>query len=540
VNRASDLLLLLLNLAQMRSRSKVVDLFIGSLSSLFPNHVASFAPAGSDTSAGVFAVTTRNSRYGGIVVAGPDPLSAEDRGLLHNAAQMLAVILERLEFEDELEQARSGAEKLAERRLRRLQATVEQLQQSRDAYVNLVEDLTRENTERQRAEEALRESQARFSAAFHSATVAQSISTLDWRFVEVNQALCQLVGYSPTELQGRTPAELGISSDLTAVGLEPALQRQSVIRLELDLRSRDGVEHRVLTSVQRIDLQGVPHYLSVSMDITDQKAMAAELDHQRVLATQVDRLRALGEMATGVAHELNQPLNGIRTFAEGTLIGLRRHWHLAPGDLEATLEDIITQVDRMSEIIGHMRVFARDPSDQAPSRFQVGESLAGALKLIGSQLRVHGFAVDQRVRENLPECEGWPNQIEQVILNLLANSRDALDSRIRRQRRGDEATDTGWRPHLAVAIEPVPGFVRLAVTDNGGGIADTILERIFDPFFTTKEVGAGTGLGLALARAAVERHHGRIEVDNHPGEGVTFAVLLPAARPPADAAAPRL
>ena len=534
MNRPNDLFLLLLNLAQMRSRSKVLDLFLGGLGSLFPDHVFGLTSVGAGAAATAFPVTTRNSSYGDVTVTGTEPLSAEDQGLLHNAAQMLAVILERLEFEGQLEQARSGAERLAERRLRRLQTTVEQLELSRNAYVNLVEDLTRENTERRRAEEALRESQDRFRAAFHAATVAQSISAMDWRFVEVNQALCQLVGYSAGELRGRTPAELGISRDLTAARLEPTLQRHGVIRLEVDLRSRDGVEHRVLTSVQRIDLRGVPHYLAVSMDITDQKAMAAELDHQRVLATQIDRLRALGEMATGIAHELNQPLNGIRTFAEGTLIGLRRHWNLAPADLEATLEDIITQVDRMSDIIGHMRVFARDQSDQAPSRFQVGESLAGALKLIGSQLRVHGFAVDQRISEGLPECEGWPNQIEQVILNLLANSRDALDSRIRRQREGGDAAQAGWRPRLGVAIEAVPGFVRLAVTDNGGGVPETILERIFDPFFTTKEVGAGTGLGLALARAAVERHRGTIEVDNRPGEGVTFAVLLPAAPPPAD------
>ncbi len=157
MNRANDLFLLLLNLSQMRSRSKVTGLFLESLDSLFAPQTFQLAAGEPDGTQPSFPIATRNSAYGYIVAAKTKPMSGEDQSLLHNAAQMLAVVLERLEFEEKLEKERSTVGQLADDRLLELQATVDQLRQSRNAYINLVEDLTRENEDRQRAEALLRQ-----------------------------------------------------------------------------------------------------------------------------------------------------------------------------------------------------------------------------------------------------------------------------------------------------------------------------------------------------------------------------------------------
>jgi signal transduction histidine kinase len=273
--------------------------------------------------------------------------------------------------------------------------------------------------------------------------------------------------------------------------------------------------------------------LSLGLDVTEQRRVTAELEHQRLRAVQVDRLQALGEMATGIAHELNQPLNGIRAFAEGLLLGPQMGWTPTPEETCQALRDIVAQVDRITGIIDHMRVFARDESAADAHTFQVGDCVTGALKLMSAQLRVHGIAVRNESAAMTPACYGWPNALEQVLLNLLSNARDALDECLQRPRGGDANVAPGWRPEIAIGVGLGPDgkTVDLWVADNGGGIDEQILPRVFDPFYTTKTAGKGTGIGLSIARTIVERHHGKIEVENRPGDGVTFRVILPAAEP---------
>ena len=252
-----------------------------------------------------------------------------------------------------------------------------------------------------------------------------------------------------------------------------------------------------------------------------------ELTEQRLRAFEADRLHALGEMASGVAHELNQPLNGIRTFAESAAIAIERGWATTPAETLQTYHDIIAQVDRMVVIIDHMRVFARGPEGTLQSDLNVNESVDGAMKLLGAQMRVHGIAVEQQLARDLPVRPGSQNEIEQVVINLLSNARDALDGRLQQQRDQDPSVPAGWRPRIAVRTTHAAGTVQLSIGDNGGGIPEAAVGRVFDPFFTTKPAGKGTGIGLSIVRGIVERHQGTIEIDNRPGDGVEFVVRLP-------------
>ncbi len=267
-------------------------------------------------------------------------------------------------------------------------------------------------------------------------------------------------------------------------------------------------------------------------DLRERRRLAAELEQQRVHAIQADRLHALGEMASGIAHELNQPLNGIRAFAEGVLLAPRLGWTPTLDETCEVLRDIVVQVDRITEIIDHVRFFARADASREASEFPVTDAISGALKLMTSQLRVHGIAVVQQVSADVPLCRGWATQLEQVVLNLLSNARDALGVRAERQRRGDPGVATTWRPQVTIAVSgAIADRVCVSVADNGDGVAPEAAARIFEAFYTTKPPGKGTGLGLAIVRSIVDRHRGAIEVDNRPGEGVTFTVVLPAADP---------
>jgi signal transduction histidine kinase/DNA-binding response OmpR family regulator len=276
------------------------------------------------------------------------------------------------------------------------------------------------------------------------------------------------------------------------------------------------------------EIRDVQAFLSAIHGVAESKRLAAVVEAQRLQALEANRLHTLGEMAAGVAHELNQPLNGIRAFAEAAVYGITHGWPTTADETADTFQEIIGQVDRITAIIDHMRVFARDASPAGFVAVNLADVVAGALKLVGAELRGHGVQVVVDIPGNIPPVAGYQNSLEQVVINLLVNARDALFSR-----RDRERADTPWKPRIDCTVREDPDRheVCLAVSDNGDGIAQEVLSRIFDPFFTTKAVGEGTGLGLAIVRATVDQHQGRVAVTNRPGDGVTFTVALPALGP---------
>ncbi len=269
-------------------------------------------------------------------------------------------------------------------------------------------------------------------------------------------------------------------------------------------------------------------------NLADTAARRLESRALQLQLLQNSHLHALGEMAAGVAHELNQPLSGIRTFAEGLLFGMHHGWETKPEEVRTTLEDIVEQVDRMTSIIGHMRDFSRDSSGEDATVFAVEDVLDNVFKLAETQLRGHGIAVEKNVQGPLPPCRGWPQQLEQVLLNLINNARQAMDEREEKKRRGEES-DAAWSPILALNVSTTSqgDLLVVEVADTGGGIPEDIIKHIFNPFFTSKQASQGTGLGLSISHSIVQKHGGEITVENRPGMGATFSVRLPIDTPDA-------
>ncbi|BCS36093.1 hypothetical protein TBR22_A53300 [Luteitalea sp. TBR-22] len=225
---------------------------------------------------------------------------------------------------------------------------------------------------------------------------------------------------------------------------------------------------------------------------------------------QAEKMAALGQTMSGVAHELNNPLGAILALAE------RLRLQGARTPLASGLHTLHKEAERAARIARQLLTFARK---RQTTRLMVplNEVVAETVRLRQADLDRAGLRVATELADDLPDVFADPHQLQQVVLNLLINAEHAM-----------LRADVGRRIRVRTAMEDTD-HVRIEVEDDGPGMSPDVVSRIFDPFFTTKDVGEGTGLGLAVVQAIVAEHGGRIDVDSTPGQGARFAVVLPAA-----------
>jgi len=231
-------------------------------------------------------------------------------------------------------------------------------------------------------------------------------------------------------------------------------------------------------------------------------------------------MATLGEMATGVAHELNQPLNAIKLGSQYMLKMTEKGQGIDSNELDELAGDISREVDRAAGIINHLRQFGRK-SEVAAHRVDINRPIRGVFTIMGQQLRVHGIEVRLDLDENLPPIMADDNRLEQVFINLVTNARDAM---LDRKEGGHAGPNV-----LTVRSFLEHGRVAAAVSDTGPGIPEPIRGRLFEPFFTTKDIGKGTGLGLSISYGIVRDYKGAIDFTTSEGAGATFIVSFPEA-----------
>jgi C4-dicarboxylate-specific signal transduction histidine kinase len=247
-----------------------------------------------------------------------------------------------------------------------------------------------------------------------------------------------------------------------------------------------------------------------------------ELREKQEQLVQAAKLATLGELTTGVAHELNNPLNNIALFIGNAsdLLELKKIDKLR---VQRDLNKAMEQVRKASQIISHLRTFGR-VAPASRELVSVNAILVQALSLLQEQLKLRNIEVRLGLSKDNPSVMGNAIQLEQVFLNLLTNARDAVAE--------------SPRKCIQISSYVVGRRTRVVFRDTGAGIPVELESRVFDPFFTTKDVGAGTGLGLSIAYGIVRDHDGSIAVENAPGEGAAFSIELPLA-PAAERAARR-
>jgi len=239
--------------------------------------------------------------------------------------------------------------------------------------------------------------------------------------------------------------------------------------------------------------------------------MAGELNTKQDQLIQSRKLAAIGAFSSGIAHELNNPLNNISLSAD-TL--LEEYNALDTKDAEEILNDIMVQTDRASKIVKKLLDFSRDKAPESV-RLNINGVINSTIDLIANQLKINAVRVEKNIPADLPEINGDLQKLQQVFLNLFLNAIQVMPG--------------GGLIHLEALEEP-EGYIRINVSDTGSGIAPEHQEHIFDPFYTTKEAGKGTGLGLWIVYGIIKKYGGYIKVKSKINTGTTFAVYLPSAQ----------
>ncbi|MBK1841746.1 PAS domain-containing protein [Azospirillum sp. YIM B02556] len=367
-----------------------------------------------------------------------------------------------------------------------------------------------------------REMENRYSSFFNNLAEALFIVRVepdgDFAFEAINPALARATGLDPERLRGQHVRD--------ALGPEVAnaiIPRYSLCRDRgesvdyeetLDLPVGQRVFHTVLVPVK--DAAGrVVRILGSGRDVTERKRLQEEV-------IQTSKMVTLGTLAAGMAHEMSQPLNVIRLWTENTLTRLQENL-LDPARAERALKLVIEQTDRMAKLIDHVRTFGRRDGGGMQA-FQPANCIQSAVELVRHQYGMEDIEIIESATSAQLPVTGRPLELEQVILNLFSNARDAI---VALRATGAAA----GRIMVAISDDRSGHNVVIQVTDDGGGIAPAVLPHIFDPFFTTKEVGKGSGLGLSIGYGIIDGMGGRVDACNVElgggRRGVRFTITLP-------------
>lgn len=399
--------------------------------------------------------------------------------------------------------------------LRDLHEKLEQQISDRTAELRISnEKLTVKINEHMSTEEALIESNERFSNAFENAPIMMSISSLDDSIcLDVNQRFVDVAGYSKEEIIGKSFIELGVIASADKEKILVALKEDKrIYDLELNFRSKHGKELIWNYSGQIITIGGNKYVLSASMDITEQRLFEQHL-------RQSQKMEAIGQMAGGMAHDFNNILTVIMGYGQM----LKMDESLTVGAQEA-IDQIISSSEKAARLTGGMLAFSRKQNLTLEY-----ENLNNIVHHVQKFLvRIIGEDIDLKTISNKANVTVRVDigQIEQVLMNLATNARDAMPKGgVLTIKTDIQNIDSSFIEGNGFGVSGV--YAVLSFSDTGSGISKEHQKRIFDPFFTTKEVGKGTGLGMAIVYGIVRQHNGFIDVNSEPGEGTTFRIFLP-------------
>jgi two-component system, cell cycle sensor histidine kinase and response regulator CckA len=377
-------------------------------------------------------------------------------------------------------------------------------------------------TERKRAEEALRQSEERFSRFFRATPIGTSIIRLsNGQYADVNDAWLGLFGYTREEIVGQDPLKLGIWADPDeGVRVVQILRRHDRIKdYETQFRRKTGEILDVLLAADVIELAGHRYILALTQDITERKRGEKDRKKLEEQLFQAQRMESIGRLAGGVAHDFNNMLAVIIGRAEMAMKPDIPH-----DEIVQNLDEIFKAGQRSADLTRQLLAFARKQTT-SPKILDLDDTISSTLKmlkrLIGEDINLFWA----------PKLDLWkvkidPTQIDQILTNLVVNARDAISGggtiTIRTENVVIEDSIRAEKPEF------VPGdYVLLTVSDTGTGMSKEVSDKIFEPFFTTKEVGKGTGLGLSTVYGIVKQNNGLIYVESQIGNGSKFKIYLP-------------
>jgi len=365
--------------------------------------------------------------------------------------------------------------------------------------------ISRNVTERKKAEEALRQSEERYRAILEEMEDSYFEVDLGGHITFINSAGCRHLGYSKEELIGMSykgfTAEDYIKSlfqiynEVYRTGVPNKGFHWKIIR-------KDGSVGFIDNSVSPLrNAKGeVIGFSGVGRDVTERR----KIEEQLILT---DRLASVGQLAAGIAHELNNPLTGVIGFSD---LLLERD---LPADVKEDLKTVNQEAKRAVNIVKGLLAFAREQRTEK-TLVQINTIIQGVLQIRSYEQRVSNIEVDARLAPALSLVMGNGVQLQQVFINIIVNAEQAI-------------IEAHGRGKLTIVTEQVGDMVRASITDDGPGISPANMKLLFTPFFTTREVGKGTGLGLSICHGIVTEHGGKLHAESELGKGATFVIELP-------------
>ncbi|MBF0303626.1 MAG: PAS domain S-box protein, partial [Desulfamplus sp.] len=362
-------------------------------------------------------------------------------------------------------------------------------------------------TPRKLLEQKLEKSEKKYYAIFNN--IPNPVFVLDMKTLEIlncNESVASVYGYDKYKII--MTCFINLFPEPEREHFEDKIRKSSFINQACQICSNgDTIYVNIRISPSEYGDQKV--YLVTTSDIT--KRLEAE---QQLI--QAGKMATLGEMASGIAHELNQPLSVIKTASSFMLKKLNRNETIDKDILSTMLKKADSNVDRASKIINHMRQFARK-SDMELEKVQVNDVLRNAFEIFSQQLKLREIEVVWNLKEDIPLIKADPSRLEQVFINLLLNARDAIEDAHQYAKKITLTTNCDGK---SVVVE---------VSDTGAGIPKHLLNKIFEPFFTTKEVGKGTGLGLSISYGIIKECGGDIYAESENDKGACFVMEFPVA-----------
>lgn len=379
-----------------------------------------------------------------------------------------------------------------------------------DSYINMVWSI---RLYRRR----LQESEGKYRSLFNSGPdPIFVVNCSDYTILDANPRSEELYDYSKSDLVGLSFLELCPDSAREFVDMfdEETGQDGCIYFPKVLQYKRDRKPFYVNIHACPISYRGHRAVILAATDITEMMEKDAQL-------IQASKMKTLGEMSAGIAHELNQPLNAIKMSSEYLAMIAESGPRKGDGRLEELLGDISAQVDRATEIINNLRAFGRKASLRR-ERIDINAPIRGVLSILGKQFMLQDVDFQLELEDNLPPVLAHDNRLQQVFFNILTNARDAIRER-------QASAGPGESGRIVIRTFGKRSRVTVSISDNGCGIPLHVRDKIFEPFFTTKESGHGMGLGLAICMGIIRDYKGDVEIGDSSLGGTEFKIYFPAA-----------
>lgn len=445
--------------------------------------------------------------------------SKVEANTLLTAASIFGAAIQRSRYENELRNLNLKLEERVKQRTKNLQ---------------------KEIAEKRQAEELLRASEEKYRLIFENANDGIFLS-LDGQIEFINPKAYEITGYMPKMVMGK-PFTQFIHPDYRELVLDnhhrrlkgeevaekydiviiDAQQRHKWVELKSNLIKWDDT-YAVLTFMTDIDVRKQYENELEVLNLKLEERVRQErlkIEKQQRLLVQKSKLESLGELAAGMAHEINQPMGGLSLSLDNILYEMNEK-NLSEDYLKNKINLMFADIERIRELINHVRVFSRDQEKKQRTLFPINKVINNALMMVNKMFLDHQVDLEVSLITKNIMMMGNEFQLEQVLLNVLTNAKHAVDQKAKN---GDQKA---YRKKIALCSTLLDRELKISLRDNGIGIPDELIDRIFDPFFTTKQAEEGTGLGLSISYGIIKEMGGSIEVDSQLGAYTEINIILP-------------